>query len=220
MTWSFRRFKTPLTASKMNWSCLRTAFPRSRSSPAYWIIWRCPKIGVPLNHPFIDGFSILNSYWVTPIVGNFRPLGSATPKIPPTAGPVLLFDFEGQVWKSQSRAGHLAVMGGKTHGKKTAEVIRLIHQDGIICLIYSNMIQRYYANYHYNRTNFSKTRSYHGDLYTQLGDGWSRTPTHVWELRMGTLWVAGFMSFRNNMHMKSYAIMHAIYSLSISILLT
>ena len=119
MTWSFRRFKAPLTVSKMNWSCLRTAFPRSRSFPAYWIIWRCPKIGVPLNHPFIDGFSILNSYWGTPIVGNFRPLGSATPKIPPTAGPVLLFDFEGQVWKSQSRAGHLAVMGGKTHGKKT-----------------------------------------------------------------------------------------------------
>ena len=123
MTWSFRRFKTPLTASKMNWSCLRTAFPRSGSSPAYWIIWRCPKIGVPLNHPFIDGFSILNSYWGTPIVGNFRPLDSATPKIPPTAGPVLLFYFEGQVWKSQSRAGHLAVMGGKTHGKKTAEVM-------------------------------------------------------------------------------------------------
>ena len=30
------------------------------TSPLYPVIWRLPEIGVPLNHPFIDGFSIKN----------------------------------------------------------------------------------------------------------------------------------------------------------------
>ena len=33
-------------------------------------IWRFPEMGVPLNHPFIDGFPILNhSFWRSPIDG-------------------------------------------------------------------------------------------------------------------------------------------------------
>ena len=35
-------------------------------------IWRFPKIGIPPNHPFIDGMFHCkpSSYWGTPVVGN------------------------------------------------------------------------------------------------------------------------------------------------------
>ena len=33
-----------------------------------WYIWRFPKVGVPPNHPFIDGFSTINHpFWGTPV---------------------------------------------------------------------------------------------------------------------------------------------------------
>ena len=39
----------------------------------YYIIWRLPEIGVPLNHPFIDTFSITNHpFGGTPIYGNLH----------------------------------------------------------------------------------------------------------------------------------------------------
>ena len=34
----------------------------STIDPSFGVIWRFPEKGVPLNHPFIDGFSIINIY--------------------------------------------------------------------------------------------------------------------------------------------------------------
>ena len=39
----------------------------------YTHIWWFPKIGVPPNHPYIDGFSLINHhFWGTPIYGNLH----------------------------------------------------------------------------------------------------------------------------------------------------
>ena len=35
-------------------------------------IWRCPQMGVPLNHPFVDGFSLTHhTFRGAPICGSF-----------------------------------------------------------------------------------------------------------------------------------------------------
>ena len=62
-----------------NYFCLPIAVvtpwkPGKKCSHNCWwseMIWGFPKIGVPLNHPFIDGFALINHPFLgTPIYGN------------------------------------------------------------------------------------------------------------------------------------------------------
>ena len=43
------------------------------------MIWMFPKIGVPPNHPFYIGFSIINHpFWGTPMFGNNHMVSSTS----------------------------------------------------------------------------------------------------------------------------------------------
>ena len=53
----YQRVPENILRRKMNHGKLEDCLGCSPSNVNYqYAIWRCPKIGVPLNHPFIDGF--------------------------------------------------------------------------------------------------------------------------------------------------------------------
>ena len=78
---------------------LKTVLKRTRPFPASEAIWRFPKIGVPLNHPFLMGFSLINQpFWGTPIYGTPTLYNDITKGNPPvTSAPCGKSD--GQKWR-------------------------------------------------------------------------------------------------------------------------
>ena len=62
---------TSLLAFTSQWSAPQFELDSFKSPRVTVDIWRFPELGVPVNHPFIDEFSIINHlFWCTPIHGD------------------------------------------------------------------------------------------------------------------------------------------------------